>query len=101
MPDDSNARSTTGGCIRDSGFFIGIENYFKFLKAQNLTNTVYLIPSVFGNLIAGTNLSRTESETSVTTCLQVDCIGSESEGNLSDMVNRFLDLDSIGIREFK
>ena len=52
LPGTFFARGIQNDCIQNLGLLVGVDNYFKFVKAQNLTDTVYLIPSVFGNLIA-------------------------------------------------
>ena len=77
----------------DLTILLGIDNYFKFVNAEEIQKGLYAIPSKIGTLIAG-SIQNTNSNSTVTTVLRV---ASHELNNTGDDLHKLWDLDQIGI----
>ena len=80
----------------DLHMLIGMDNYFKFVQGQKVTDGVYAVPSNLGTIIKGIiPFSDKRSNSTVTTVLEIATSTHESE----DLIHKMWDLDSVGIKE--
>ena len=87
-PSESNVFS-------DLSIILGVDNVFKFLYADEISDSLFTLPSKLGTLIAG-NVSCNTANT-VTTVLKVAVFSPEN--NLDDELKKLWQLDQIGISE--
>ena len=76
----------------DLSVLIGVDNYFKFVYAQNIIDDLYALPSKLGTLIAG-NVSPNSpvSVNTVSTVLEI------SADNKLENIQKIWELDAVGI----
>ena len=91
IPSES---SINDECIKLS-LLIGMDNFFKIIHGEKLTDNIYAFPSKIGPIIAGTVDVNNDAITSnVISVCKISV-----EANLDDQLKNFWELDKIGITE--
>ena len=92
------ADNTPGDECTGLSLVIGIDNYFKFVYAQPINDSLFLIPTKIGNLVAGNISCPSSCNTAMTTILHVSSAEENFEPNLSDSLSKFWELDNVGLK---
>ena len=93
------ANGSSGDLLPNLGMIVGVDNLFKFIVAERVSDSMYMLPSVFGNLLAGSIPQSHVSDTAVTTILHVGNRRDPHDVHLNSTLERFWDLDAIGIKD--
>ena len=75
---------------------VGIDNMFKFMLAQSVSDSMYILPSKLWNLVAGTIPYANGSDTSITTVLRISS-NEDEDLSMDNMLKKCWDLETIGI----